>query len=75
MTPPGVDWGAYEGPFDTKEEALGYLKQFVNESFSFSPEMLRMVVVRFDGEQVDLVRSESGRILNGEYLYWRLGDD
>lgn len=67
MTPPGEMWQDYEGPFDTDEQALDYLRQFVNENLNYSPEMLRMVVIHFDGKHTDLVKRD-GVILNGQYL-------
>lgn len=71
MTGTGVRWSDYEGPWDSQEIAVAYLKNFVNEHHSYSPEMLRFVVVFFDGKQVDLVKV-NGEILDGEYLRRRL---
>jgi len=75
MTPPGLEWGDYEGPFDTDEQALDYLRQFVNERLNYSPEMLRMVIIQCkeypDGIQADLAKRD-GVVLNGQYLANRL---
>ena len=67
MTPPGEQWSDYDGPFDTDEEALNFLRQFINENFNHSPEMLMMVVIHFDGKHTNLVKRD-GVPLDGQYL-------
>lgn len=71
VTGPGNRWDSYEGPWDSQDDAVTYLKLFVNEHFSFSPEMLQFVVVAFKNDQIDLVKVD-GEILNGEYLKQKL---
>ena len=72
MTPPGEAWGDYEGPFDTSDQALTFLGQFINEKMTHSPEMLRMAVIQCRDNQTHLARSDEGVILNGEYLERRV---
>lgn len=61
----------YEGPFDTDDEALDYIRQFVNESRSYSLEMLNMVVIHCEQYALNLVKRD-GVVLDGWYLAARL---
>lgn len=71
MSPPGESWIDFDGPFDSQDEAVAYLKLFINEKHTHSPEMLNMVVVHFKDKTLDLVKVND-HPLNGEYLFWRL---
>ena len=70
-TPPGEQWGDFEGPFDNQEDAEDHLCLFINKDYSFSPEMLHMAVVKFENDVLDLVKI-NGVPLNGDYIYRRL---
>ena len=74
MSGTGEKWSDFDGPFDTQEDAITYLKQFINEDRTFSPEMLRMLVVEFKNGMLHMVKVD-GHPLNGEYLYWKLGSN
>ncbi len=67
MSGPGESWSDFDGPFDDQDEAVNYLRQFVNEERTYAPEMLRMLVVHFKDGMLHMVRVD-GVPLNGEYL-------
>lgn len=66
MSPPGDLWSEYVGPFNTQNEAINHLSLFAHEYSS--PEMLKMTLVFFDGQQLNLVKTENGTIINGNTL-------
>lgn len=67
MSGSGENWSDFDGPFADQDEAVQYLRQFINEERTYSPEMLRMLVVHFKSGMLDMVKVD-GLPLNGEYL-------
>lgn len=73
-TPPGKNWSDFDGPFGSQEEAVEYMKRFINKDRTHSPEMLSMVVTHFKNNVLEMVKVDDVP-LNGEWLYWKLNEE
>ena len=61
-SPPGENWSDYEGPFTNLENGVEHLQKFVSEYTT--PEMTGMVLVKFENNQLHLVKDADGCVIN-----------